>query len=111
MTDDDNVSKLPVRFKKPVPEDRTLVLAWEASKGQKCSHLLTTYIVSACDAEVECEKCGTKLNPMWVLTKLATEDRRLEDARRYHAEETARLAERSRTKCEHCAKMTRISHR
>jgi hypothetical protein len=76
-----------------------------------CTHYNAAYIVDETLAEVECGKCGAKLNPIWVLARLATEDRRYLDAQRRYQEEMARLSERERTKCEHCGHMTRISHR
>lgn len=107
----DNVAKLPVRFKNPLPEARTLVRPWEVPKPGVCQHLFAQYIVDEGLAEVECGDCGAKLNPMWVLCRLATEDRRYhEAAKRYH-EEMKRLRERTRTKCEHCGRMTCISRR
>jgi hypothetical protein len=109
--DDDNVKKLPVRFKTPLPEERTVVMLHEVPKAMTCCHLFVQYIVDESAAEVECGKCGAKLNPMWVLVRLACEDRRYEDSQKRHQEEMKRLAERSRTKCDHCGKMTRISNR
>lgn len=112
MTDEDEkVKRLPVRFKPPVPEDRTLVRPFEVAKGGGCSHLFCGYVVDEALAEVECGRCGAKLNPMWVLTRLANEDRRMAELRERYQDEQRRLSERSRTKCQHCGKMTRISHR
>jgi hypothetical protein len=112
MSDDDNkVAKLPVRFKNPVPEDRTLVRPHEVQKTGGCGHLYVRYIVDDALAEVECGQCGAKLNPMWVLIRLANEDRRYEESQKRHQEEMKRLSERERTKCFNCGKMTRISNR
>jgi hypothetical protein len=72
---------------------------------------MVPYLVDEALAEVECGKCGAKLNPMWVLVRLANEDRRLNESQRRYQEEMARLNERERTKCEHCGQMTRISRR
>ena len=109
---DDNVKKLPVRFKGPLPEDRTVMLAWEAGKSGGCQHTMTQYIVGGVgETEVECGRCGAKLNPMWVLMEIATADRRYQEAAARHKDEMRRLSERTRTKCEHCKQMTRISRR
>lgn len=108
---DDNVKKLPVRFKEPVPGERTLVRPYEVMKDGGCSHFLTHYIVDEKLAEVECGTCGAKLNPMWVLGQLANMDRRYEEAATRYQEEMKRLSERELTKCRHCGKMTRISRR
>lgn len=64
MEDDDNVTSLPVRFKQPPDENFTLV----QGKTYACFH--GPFIVDQAKAEVECEKCGEKLNPMWVLVHL-----------------------------------------
>jgi hypothetical protein len=46
---------------------------------------------------------------MWVLTKLAHKETGYHETERRYHEEMKRLSERSRTKCEHCGQMTRIS--
>ncbi|WP_174301403.1 hypothetical protein [Caulobacter sp. S45] len=104
-----NVTKLPVQFKTPMPADRTLLSPFEVQRGGGCSHYLTGYIVDPTLAEVECGGCGAKLNPMWVLTRLATEDRRMAEAQARYQDEQRRLRERSRTKCRSCGAMTPIS--
>ncbi len=115
MSDDDKVARLPVRFKQPPSEDhsdRTLLLAWERPKAGACDHRWRVqYLIREGEAEVECGGCGTRLDPMWVLKLLATEDRRYSEARKTYLDEQKRLAERKRTKCESCGHMTRISSR
>jgi Zn finger protein HypA/HybF involved in hydrogenase expression len=107
--DSDNVKKLPVRFKNPVPDDRTLLFPYEVGKHTKCYH--EKFVVDEAKAEVECGSCGEKLNPMWVLRHLTGRDTRFAEAHRKYHEEMKRLSERERTKCEHCGKMTGISRR
>jgi hypothetical protein len=109
--DDDKVKQLPVRFKNPAPEDRTLMRPYEVDKGGGCSHFMVHYIIDEKLAEVECGGCGAKLNPMWVLGQLANMDRRYEEGQKRYQEEMKRLDERERTKCQNCGKMTRISRR
>lgn len=109
--DPKNVAKLPIRFKKPVPEDRSVLTAFEVHKGGSCNHLYVPYVVDESEAMVECGRCGEKLNPMWVLGKLATYDRRLAESQARYQDEMKRLRERQRTKCDHCGQMTRISRR
>lgn len=111
MDDDDKIKRLPVKFKPQVPEERTLVRPYEVAKFGGCLHLFCGYVVDEALAEVECGKCGAKLNPMWVLQRLANEDRRMAESQERYQDEQRRLAERSRTKCDHCGKMTRISRR
>jgi len=107
--DDGKITTLPVRFKSPLSSDRTLLLPFEVPQPGKCDHLFTQYIIDPAAAEVECGKCHEKLNPMWVLERLASEDRRIEDSRKRYREESQRLSDRLKTKCQHCGKMTRIS--
>ena len=108
MSEDDKVKQLPVRFKKPLPADRTLMSPIEVPQ-RGCSHLFVQYIISESEAEVECGKCHAKLNPMWVLARLANDDRRFHEAHQKYHEEMKRLSERTSTKCRHCGKMTGIS--
>ncbi len=110
MTDDgDNVKRLPVRFKNPAPEERTLLWPHEVGKLEKCHH--DKFVIDQARAEVECGSCGEKLNPMWVLNSLTARDSRFHAAHFRHADEMKRLTERERTKCQHCGQMTRISRR
>lgn len=96
------VIDLGVKFKKPFPEDLTLIVGYP-----KCYH--GPFIVDSDNAEVTCGKCGEKLNPMVVLDRLARKESQYRATAERYQEEMKRLAERSRTKCQHCGKMTRIS--
>jgi hypothetical protein len=102
------VTRLPVRFKEPPDEDRTLLGPYEPPHHPDCQHLFVQYWVSPSEAEVTCGKCGTKLNPMWVLGQLATSDRRYAEQQKAAKAAQARLDERRRAKCQHCGKMTRV---
>ncbi len=120
----DEITKLPVKFKEPPTGERTLELAEgpgvcnhsfyferdpKGGLGSTMKHV--TYVVDQAATEVECGHCRAKLNPTWVLVQLAhKESRYQETAKRYH-EEMKRLNERSRTECQHCGKMTKISRR
>lgn len=105
---DGKVKKLPVRFRKPGPEDRTLLHPHEVGTRQ-CFH--DRFIIDETLATVSCGDCKASLNPMWVLKSLTARDSRFHEAHRRYNEESKRLAERSRTQCDHCGKMTRISRR
>lgn len=117
MSDDDNVKKLPIRFKEP-PSDSDPMLKIVNSIGQGCDHRLTwkggrmisvAYNIREGETEVECGNCGTRLDPMFVLRRLATEETKFEQNRQRYQDEMRRLSERQRTTCDHCGKMTRIS--
>ena len=103
-----NVTPLGVQFRQRLPEDRILVAPWEIGERQECNHLMATYIVCEGEAEVTCGRCRTKLDPMWVLRKLVSEDRRLQEGQKAASATDAKRRERQRTKCEHCDRMTRI---
>lgn len=105
-SDDDNITRLPVRFQKPPDESRTLFQPWEVGKPSACYH--DAFVVDEKKDTVECAKCGERLNPMWVLQYLAGRDRNMADSWKRSQEAMHRLQERSRTKCEHCGHMTRI---
>lgn len=108
VDDESKITKLPVRFKHK-DEERTLLQPWEVVGKKSCYH--RQFIVDDKKAEVECADCGEKLNPIWVLAYLCNRESQWKESRRRYQEEMKRLDERSRTKCEHCEKMTRISRR
>jgi hypothetical protein len=111
VNDDDTIARLPVRFRERLPDERTLMQLHEVSGPPKCQHLFAQYLVDPAAAEVECGRCGEKLNPMWVLDQLAKNDRRMAESQAAAKAMRERLEERSRTKCQHCGGMTRISRR
>lgn len=103
----DKPTRLPVAFK-PSSNERVLLREHEVP-AQTCSHLRC--VVDPKLADVTCNDCGERINPIWLLTRMANDDRRYAESRSRHQQEAKRLAERSRTKCEHCNRMTRISRR
>ncbi len=56
-----------------------------------------------------CADCKEKLNPMWALQQLSRAEHRYHELHARYHDELKRLGERSRTKCQHCDQMTRIS--
>lgn len=108
MSDEDGVTRLPVRFKNPGPADKTLLWPHEVGK-LTCFH--QRFVVDEKLSEVECADCKERLNPMWVLKYLAGKDNQFRESQERYQTEMARLKERSRTKCQHCGGITRISRR
>lgn len=119
---DDNVSRIPVRFKDPPegePPFLKVVDRWGDRDG--CDHrsyyvegrgfVPVTYYLREGETEVECGRCHTRLDPMFVLRIMASEETQWSRSRANYIEEMQRLRERSRTKCWHCGKMTEISRR
>ena len=107
--DEDEVTRLPVKFKRH-DEEVVLQRVQLVSQFPTCNHY-GSYIVDEAEAEVTCGRCGEKLNPMWVLQQLANKEHQWHRVREQYQEEMKRLDERSRTKCQHCGKMTSISRR
>ena len=75
-------------------------------RPEKCRHL--RMVVDEMLNEVECEDCGEKLNPIAVLVKMAHE----ESLWGYRGDELKKLQEslaaKSRCKCQHCGRLTRV---
>ncbi len=122
MSRDDNIKPLPVKFKKPPGDDPpflTVINRWGGNDG--CDHrsyyvegrgfVPVTYQIREGETEVECSRCNTRVDPMFVLKIMATEETTWSRTRERYIEEMKRLRERSRTKCWHCGKMTEISRR
>jgi DNA-directed RNA polymerase subunit RPC12/RpoP len=106
--DGTNITKLPVAFRDRMPDERTLVQMHEVPGAARCNHLFAQYLVDPAAAEVECQRCGEKLNPMWVLHQLATSDRRMSESQAAAKAMRERLEEKRRAKCQHCGRLTRV---
>jgi hypothetical protein len=102
----DNVVELNAPFKR-----REQARQFERVPLGKCLHYAgqVTYQIDEKLADVTCGGCGEKLNPMFVLAQLMNRESRYAQFRAEYQEEMKRLNERSRTKCQHCGEMTRIS--
>lgn len=72
----------------------------------RCKHM--HIIVDTDLAEVECQDCGAKLNPVATLARMATEETRWANEGRRAKEAMAELSKRVRCKCRHCGQMTTI---
>ena len=109
MVDGQKIIEFPVKFVTPdMKKSITEIQPWQKTKNQKCKHINVEYIVDPSEKEVECGACGTKLNPIWVLQKLAANDSRYQNMFRLYLETKEDLKKRVRTKCLHCGKMTPI---
>ena len=102
---DTNVTLLPVKPRIDLGKDRVL----KSVHLGRCWH--KRFIVDEQLAEVECADCHEKLNPMWVLQQLSIQENRFHELHARYHDELKRLGERSRTKCQHCGEMTRISNK
>lgn len=102
---DGGVVRLPVQHKAPPNEERMLVAVPYAN----CQHLRGPYTVDVKAGKCVCRQCGCEVSPMFVLEQLMHEESQWMSTRRAYQAEMERLGNRSRTKCHHCGKLTRIS--
>lgn len=104
MTKDD-VKKLPVRNKRS--DDGGLFLA--PPPYDRCNHFNGPFEVDEDAGKCYCKRCGGEVSPIFVLTELMKKESLWNRSRERYNDEMRRLSNRSRTKCEHCGKMTQIS--
>lgn len=97
-----NVVTLPV---KPRDNDTERVLT--RVTGFKCWH--RRFTIDEKLAQVKCRDCGEKLDPMYALVQLCQQEGRYHELHARYQDEITRLGERSKTKCQYCGQMTRIS--
>lgn len=101
----DNVTKLPVGFKKPAGEmGRSLKVVPPYVSGE-CNHqyvwktggeglgqmVNVTYLLREGETEVECSECKAKLDPVWVLRQLALKESQWQETRKNYQQEMERL--------------------
>ncbi len=116
---DDNITRIPVKFRDPQKHgDTSLVLVETMFDRKACNHRYrfengktreAQYLIREGETEVECGLCETKLDPMFVLRILAGEESQWVRNRERYLDEMKRLSGRSKTTCQHCGQMTRIS--
>lgn len=118
MSDDDNIVELKIKARSETEEPMLKVVGGLGDKS--CDHrsywdgarfVDVTYRIREGETEVECGRCGTRIDPMFVLKQLASKESGWFRARERYQDEMRRLSERSKTKCDHCGRMTRISGR
>lgn len=95
MIDEPTILYLPVR--KKTVEDVPLTVVPQSSG---CQHFRT--VIDYRLDQVKCADCGERLNPMWVLQRLANEDRILRDRWATLKAEVHLMRERKRFKCRAC---------
>lgn len=101
----DNVRALPVN-PRPSPEEGAMLVPVERGR---CEHILAQFEVDVKGGKCRCKRCGEEVSPMFVLEQLMKDESRWMRTAVTYQDQMKRLAERSRTKCQHCGQMTRIS--
>lgn len=66
------------------------------------------YLIDDSAASLKCEACGQELSPYWVLGEMARAEHRYKRLIEEYKRQRALVEDRTRTKCEHCNKMTKI---
>lgn len=108
MTDEDKLTAKVVPIGINFKDGKPLEIAAEVAFA-KCFH--GQFQIDSSLDYVTCGLCQERLNPMYVLKRLAMQDSKFRENNEKYNEEMKRLKERSKTKCEHCGQMTGISHR
>lgn len=98
-----NITELPVK-KRPSTLEPNAPL--EVVHSYKCQH--GSFQIDEKAAEVTCGHCKEKLNPIWVLMQIATNDRVLRDHWSSMKAELELMKPKTQTKCKHCQKLTPI---
>jgi len=87
------------------------VLEFPRKNTKKCQHMMVEIDTKA--LELVCKKCGAKVNPvLWIKDSVSYFTRiqqDIADQRERLKEDEAELKKRSRTRCQHCTKMTAIN--
>jgi formylmethanofuran dehydrogenase subunit E len=103
----DNVHALPVK-PRPSPEEGAML---QAVPVTQCQHLFATYTIDLNAGKCICKRCSGDVTPMFVLEQLMKKESQWMRTMATYQDQMKRLAERSRTKCQHCGEMTRVSSR
>ena len=101
----DKIKTLPVKNKRQDDGKVFLVLP----PYEKCKHYDGPFELDEDAGICRCKECGDEVTALFVLKRLMQKESQWNKSRSYYKDEMKRLAARSRTKCDHCGKMTRIS--
>lgn len=103
-TSGENIVKFTGKQKEPVGE-RFLAPV----DPRKCQHWTGPFEVDDKGGKCRCLTCGEEVAPIFVLQQLMKQESRWMRTREAYLGEMKRLDERSKTKCQHCGLLTRIS--
>lgn len=101
-----NLVALPVKYKAPLDGERFLVPV----DPTKCQHR-GPFEIDVKGDKCTCKACGETVGAMYVLERLMNQESRWMQTLARYQDEMKRLDERSRTKCQRCGQMTRVSDR
>lgn len=99
----DNVTKFPLD--KKIDETNKFLVV----KKSECQHKNGTFEIDIDLNKCWCNLCKEEVPPMLALERLAAKESVYMRNHYRYVDEIKRLSKRSRTQCQHCKKMTRIS--
>lgn len=103
----EDITTLNVKNKRK--DERKIFLA--PPPYEKCRHFNGPFVIDEDAGTCTCKECGETVSPMFVLKRLMHKESQWRRNRENYIDEMKRLKARSKTKCQHCKKMTQISHR
>lgn len=106
-TDELIVKRLPVEHRPPTDQGQFL----REVPYTACRHYRGPFEVDVNAGSCKCLACQGTVTPMFVLEQLMRQESEWNRTRRAYQDEMLRLQMRSKTKCERCGAMTRISGR
>lgn len=98
----------------PEPSVINLKPYLEQRRGYKCGTNFThvgPYWVDEALQEVECSACGAKLNAIHCLVEMARSETRWLAHRETYLQQKKEIESKSKAKCQHCGKFTRLGIR
>jgi hypothetical protein len=101
-----------IRGAKPENGKRSIVnrSEWDLHRTlPPCDHKHTTYYFTEGEDQVECGKCGVRLDPMFVIVQIAQQDSIHVRNTKEHRAWAAAYEQKKKTKCQHCGRITRVN--
>lgn len=102
---DDNVRYLPI--KRGARTDTGQILQLVQPRFDQCQH--TRFKIDSRLEKVTCRDCGESVSPLYALESMSRTESEFRRLIQRYQDEKAKHEQRSRCKCQHCGKMTRIS--
>lgn len=100
-----DILHLPVKPREPVSDESFLVPV----PHSKCIHFNGPFEIDVKGGRCVCKRCNEEVSPIFVLEQLMNQESRWMRTRAAYQDEMQRLDARSKTKCQHCGAITRIS--
>lgn len=103
---EDGAKVVPLGAEFKPPPDGELMLV--PPPGEACQHDNAQFEVDIRGGRCICKNCRGEVSPFFVLERLMRSESLWQRHRRCYVDDMQRLSERSRAKCQHCQRMTRI---